>query len=434
MWPELSDKIRGVNVLLITLGSRGDVQPYVALGLGLQAAGHEVTIGTHATFEMFVRRHGLNFAELGGDVLESVNSKEARAWMESGDDPRRFVQGFLALMAIQLPGITQQAWEAAKSADAIIGSGTGMYSGQAVAEARGVPFMPAFLQPVHPTGEFPSALFPIAIKGGVVLNWATHCIGGMAFWKGLHPIVNQIRREQFGLPAISPFLGPVVEMDRKRIPVLYGFSQSVLRKPTNWTQLHHVTGYWFLDEPDWHPPAKLMEFLEDGPPPVCVGFGSMSDSAPDRMTEIVVSALKKSGQRGLLLSGWGGLTQSDLSDDFLLLSEAPHSWLFPRVRVIVHHGGAGTTSAGVRSGQPAVVVPFFGDQPFWADRLHDLGVSPAPIPRRTLTADLLAQAINRAVEDEQMRTRANALGEAVRSERGSAQAAKIFDSYCGVRT
>jgi sterol 3beta-glucosyltransferase len=228
----------------------------------------------------------------------------------------------------------------------------------------------------------------------------------------------------------SPFWGPFGAMDRAGVPLLYGFSPHVVPRPADWPPNHHVTGYWFLDPDDgWQPPADLAAFLAAGPPPVYIGFGSMANRDPAEAAQIMLDALAQSGQRGVIASGWGGLTPSDLPDRVHMLSSIPHSWLFPRMAAVVHHGGAGTTAAGLRAGVPSIIVPFFGDQPFWGRRVAELGVGPVPIPRRKLTASALADAITRAVTDPAMRARAAALGEQIRAEDGIAAAAAHIEAY-----
>jgi sterol 3beta-glucosyltransferase len=193
-----------------------------------------------------------------------------------------------------------------------------------------------------------------------------------------------------------------------------------------------VTGYWFLDPAeDWMPAPALVDFLAAGPPPVYVGFGSMSSRKPEETTALILGALARTGQRGIIHAGWGGMQRADLPDSVLMIDGVPFSWLFPRVAVVVHHGGAGTTSAGLRAGVPAVVVPFFGDQPYWGQRVADLGVGPAPIPRKKLTAERLAQAIQVAVTDHAMRQRAAELGTKIRAEDGVACAVAVVEQMVG---
>jgi len=200
----------------------------------------------------------------------------------------------------------------------------------------------------------------------------------------------------------------------------------VLPPPADWDERMHVTGYWFLDPVDaWTPPADLLEFLQAGSPPIFIGFGSMSPRNPEAMTQVILQALARTRQRAIILSGWGGLRAANVPDTVFTLDSIPFSWLFPRVAAVVHHGGAGTTAAGLRAGVPSIIVPFFADQPFWGQRVMDLGVGPAPIPRKELTAERLAQAIQMAVTDQPLRERAADLGTRIRAEDGIARAVEL---------
>jgi sterol 3beta-glucosyltransferase len=188
---------------------------------------------------------------------------------------------------------------------------------------------------------------------------------------------------------------------RQRYPVLYGYSPAVLPKPEDWDDSLHVTGYWFLDSPsDWQPPAALVDFLKAGPPPVYAGFGSMAGSDPDALSAMVVEALARVKQRGILASGWGGLAHANLPDHVIAVESVPHDWLFPQMAAVVHHGGAGTTATGLRVGVPSIVVPFLADQFFWGQRVAQLGVGSNPIPRQQLTVQRLAAAIDGVVNDQ----------------------------------
>lgn len=209
--------------------------------------------------------------------------------------------------------------------------------------------------------------------------------------------------------------------------MLYGFSRHVLQVPTEGERARHVTGYWFLPaEPTWSPPPALEAFLARGGPVVSIGFGSMASDDPQAVTELVLGAVRAAGVRAVLLSGWGGLASLPPSEDVFCADALPHDWLFPRVAATVHHGGAGTTGAALRSGVPGLVVPFTMDQPFWGSRVAALGVGPAPIPRKRLTRERLADALRRTVADEGMRRRAADLGARIRAEDGVAEAVEHF--------
>jgi UDP:flavonoid glycosyltransferase YjiC (YdhE family) len=204
----------------------------------------------------------------------------------------------------------------------------------------------------------------------------------------------------------------------------------VLPKPPDWDDNHHVTGYWFLGaQPDWRPPAELVHFLESGPPPVYVGFGSMINKDPERQTRLVLRALELAGQRGVLLTGYGAVARLNTSASVFYVNDVPHSWLFPRMAAVVHHGGAGTTAAGLRAGVPSLITPFLLDQYAWADRVVELGVGPRLVHNKRLTAGKLAQAIHTAVTDSTLRARAAAFGERIRAENGVARAVELIERH-----
>jgi len=226
------------------------------------------------------------------------------------------------------------------------------------------------------------------------------------------------------------FMSPFEKLRKQCNPVLYGYSPLVIPKPPDWKEWTHVTGYWFLNRPsDWQPPSDLVDFLESGPPPVYIGFGSMTHRHPEQMTELVLKALKRTKQRGILQIGWGALSSRDLPDDVFKLDFIPFDWLFPKMAAVVHHGGAGTTSAGIRAGIPSIIVPFFADQFFWGQRVFRLGVGPQPIPQKHMSTERLSIAIDTAIKDTGMRARAANLGQRINAEDGVGQAVKILNHY-----
>ena len=277
----------------------------------------------------------------------------------------------------------------------------------------------AYNVPMTPTREFSGALIspPPFLPAGIG-NRLSHRATRQVVWQAARFAGAKARKEVLGLPP-APFFGPFDSELLKRGPVFYGWSPQVIPKPSDWDDTIEVTGYWFLDEPDgWSPPAALDEFLQSGPPPVCIGFGSMSHRDPEVTMRLVLEALRMTGRRAIVLSGWGGMRGTDVPSNVFVADSMPHAWLFPRVAAVVHHGGAGTTAAGIRAGVPSIVIPFHGDQPFWARRVAELGVGPAPIPRRHLNSQILARALEVVMTDNEMRSRAGALGARVRAEDG----------------
>jgi sterol 3beta-glucosyltransferase len=166
----------------------------------------------------------------------------------------------------------------------------------------------------------------------------------------------------------------------------------------------------------------LQAFLDAGPPPVYVGFGSMVGRDPAGLAQKVVEALLLAGLRGVMARGWGGLQPDVVPAHVHLIDEAPHGCLLPLMAAVVHHGGAGTTAGGLYAGRPTVICPFFGDQPFWGRVVHQVGLGPAPVPQRRLTSTRLAAAMREAVSSEAIRLAAEDMGRRLRAEDGVGQA------------
>ncbi|MCA9914004.1 MAG: glycosyltransferase family 1 protein, partial [Anaerolineae bacterium] len=385
-----------MKIAVVAMGSRGDVQPYIALGKGLQQAGHDVRLLTSEDFEGLVQDAGLEFGSIGINVEAVIQSDEFRDIVDSGNLLKIHRQVRQALKQ-RAEETTEQIITLCKGADLIVGGIAGLSNGFSIAEHLGIPFMQAYVFPITPTREFTSPIVPELPFGGIG-NRFSFTIIRQVLWQSVR-IADVETRKRLGMKAPS-FWGSFRVYDQGHYPVLYGYSKHVIPRPMDWGDHIHVTGYWFLDESaDWQPPADLLDFLDAGEPPVYIGFGSMAHRKPEEVAEIGLEALRRSGQRGILASGWGGLGTADLPDTVYGLKSAPHSWLFPRMRAVVHHGGAGTTAAGLRAGVPSILVPFFGDQPFWGRRVAQLGVGTQPVPRKKLTAENLAQAITLAAKD-----------------------------------
>ncbi|KST64418.1 glycosyltransferase [Mastigocoleus testarum] len=415
-----------MQITILTLGSRGDVQPFIALGIGLHKAGHQIKIASPANFESEIRSHGLEFALISGNPEEDIKSPQAQALLRT-KNPIDFVRRMGDLLKPVMEDVLLDSWQACQGTDAIIGGGFPFW-GFDIAEKLSIPFYYAYLTPSYPTMAFPHALTPPKLeKLGGIYNRFTYTLLHQMFWLLFRQSINQFRNNILNLPPKSIWQNPFVRMENAKVTYTIGCSPFVTPKPANWSNRAHLTGYWFLDTSDsFIPPTDLVEFLKAGSPPVYIGFGSMAGEKAQKISEIALAALAKTQQRGIFLSGWGGIKNSDLPNTVFQIDNIPHSWLFPQMACIVHHGGAGTTAATFRAGVPGVIIPFFGDQPFWAYQAVKLGVSPAMIDRKNLTVDSLTRAITNAIENESIQKRAAVLGEKIRSEDGIAKVVEIF--------
>ena len=404
-----------MTISIVASGTRGDVQPYIALGAGLKEAGYRVQVLTTEDFEGLVKSAGLEFCSTGTSVEAMLQSPEWREVTEKGN--------FLTILSRMTAEMKRRANDLAlnvsvlfEGTDLILTGVSGMGGGFSIGEKLGIPVIQAYVFPFTPTSAFPSPLAAGLPLPALFNRFSFHVMRQM-LWQSVRAADMSTRRELGMSP--GSFWGPYRSLNQKRGPIVYGYSKHVLSRPADWESNIDVTGYWFLEAPsDWSPPPDLASFLNAGSPPVYIGFGSMGSQNPEEATTLALKALALSGQRGVLASGWGGLSQANLPDTVHMMSSSPHSWLFPQMAAVVHHGGAGTTAAGLRAGIPSIIVPFFGDQPFWGQRVAALGVGPKPLPRRKLTAEGLAQAITQAVSDTAVRQQAAALGEKIRAEGG----------------
>jgi len=407
-----------MRVAIQTLGTRGDVQPYIALARGLIERGHDVQIAAPVQFEGMVGGHGIAFAPLPGEFLELIDRPAGKAALAGS---RGFGAGLKLLKHMRplMRPLLDAEWAAVRTftPDIIVGHPKSLAAPH-MAEALGCPYVLASPLPgFTPTSAFPTPLLPFASLGP--FNRISHALAtlgpGLLFGK----LIREWRKNAIGPDRRRSTAG-------LRSGTIYAYSPKVVPVPPDWGNDVLVSGYWFLDGDDWQPSEGLAAFLEAGEPPVYVGFGSMPGLDPQGLTSIVVEALGRTGKRGLLATGGGALEAVSTPANVHVIPGAPHDRLFPRVAGTIHHGGAGTTAASLRAGRPTAVCPFFGDQPFWGRRVAELGVGPDPLDPKSLTVESLAAAIM-AMDDPTMRSRAAALGTAIRKEDGVAASVDFIE-------
>ncbi|KAB5578674.1 glycosyltransferase family 28 domain-containing protein [Coniochaeta sp. 2T2.1] len=413
-----------LNIAIHIVGSRGDIQPFIPIAQLLQKPpfNHRVRICTHPVFKAFVESNGVEFFSIGGDpealmaymvknpgLLPSMESIKAgdigkrrkemteiingawRSCIESGD-------GMGArITAAQVPD-TKDLF----IADAIIANPPSMAHIHC-AEKLGIPLHMVFTMPWSPTQAFhhPLAAMDYGEADSKFANYLSFMAMELLTWQGLGDLINTFRTRTLRLDPISPMWGYQL-LPRLRVPYTYLWSESLIPKPQDWDSHISITGFSFLNlATSYTPPVDLTEFLESGPPPVYIGFGSIVVDDPQALTQLILEAAKLANVRAIVSKGWGGVGGGEeVPDDIYLIGNCPHDWLFQRVSVVVHHGGAGTTAVGIAAGRPTVVVPFFGDQPFWGQMIASAGAGPVPVPFKKLTAAALAASITFALKPE----------------------------------
>ncbi len=402
------------RVLLLTSGTRGDVQPFVALGRGLRCKGFNVRLCTHARFQGFVEGHELEYAHMDDGLLELADTQGGRALTEGKGNVLAAVRAMQPVFARTL----RDAERAAEGCDLIVYHPKAM-AGPSLAEAHGVPGVLSLPLPsLTPTGAF---ALPLAAQRNLGprlnrLSYAPLHLSSTAFFGEL-----KRWRASLGLPNLSRFASPHLDALGQAVPTLYPISPKVVPPPTDWPATTQMTGYWFLDTNE-RPSDELANFVDAGEPPIVIGFSSMVGRNVAERTQAILAGIKQAKVRAVLVSGWGGIDEpgsrgTDPEQVFVTPS-APFGWLFSKAAALVHHGGAGTTAEGLKAGVPTLVCPFFGDQPFWGARIHSLRVGPHPIPQKRLTADRLAAAISEMSANQAMRERAKELGAHIDAERG----------------
>lgn len=456
-----------LNVVIQVVGSRGDVQPFVALGKVLKGIyGHRVRLATHPNFRPFVEEHGLEFFSIGGDPSRLMAFMVKNPGLMPGF--RSMLGGDVSQRRRDVAEYIQGCWRSCYEA----GDGTGSdsanddvseLSGNDVpldrrgrsfvadciianppsfahihcAEKLGIPLHIMFTMPYSPTQAFPHPLANIQSTDAdpQLTNYISYAMIDLLMWQGLSDIINRFRKKCLALEPISTIWAPGM-LQRLKVPHTYCWSPALIPKPRDWGAHISIAGFYFLDiASSYHPASDLQAFLNAGPPPVYIGFGSIVLDDPNAMTELIFEAVKKTGQRVLLSKGWGGMGADELQDrtpdGVFMLGNVPHDWLFKHVSCVVHHGGAGTMAAGITAGRPTVIVPFFGDQPFWGAMIARAGAGPDPIPHKQLTADRLAEAIQFCLKAESLQ-RAKDLAAKIEVERGNDMGAQLFHQHLEV--
>ena len=414
-----------MKITILTYGSRGDVQPFLALAIGLKKAGHQVQLAAPHRFANFVGAHNIPFTPLAG--YPEIISQRLN---DAGANPIGMVRAISDYVFSIAGEVLQQVTMACADADLLIHSFLFTAGGHSLARKLGIPDISVQTFPIFaPTRAIPPVFAP-NLSGGL-LRYAFHKLATEIFWHGGNLGFRRLRKsnpDTFNLKLDWPF---AQDASRPKTPLLFAFSPTLIPRPKEWRSANiRIPGYFFLDTPEtYQPPEALKDFLSGGKPPVCVTFGSMIHSNMTSIYSRVLEALKTLQHRAIILSGWGGDLQNlSVPENVFVIKTAPHNWLLPQCKLVIHHGGAGTTAAGLRSGIPNLVIPFAADQPFWGQCVHAIGAGPRPIPVGKLTTEKLVSALTTSNSDE-IRCKARASGKAIHAENGVQTTINFIETY-----
>ncbi len=409
-----------MRITMICIGSTGDVRPYIVMGRELKRRGHDVKIAAFDTFEQAILKEGMRFQPICGDVREFMSNI-----MKPGANGVTFLKQVRDTLKDVIDPFLTDLEAACDDAEAVIATFFGQIV-QSIAEVRHIPFIQTHYYPMDRNKTAPIAAAP-GQRVGKAWNNATYPIGYLLI-SMLEKYYLSDWRKEHGMTPRKLEAKPSYELNGHIVPVLYAMSPLLMPRPVDWGANIHMTGFWLDDQAalDYEPDPALQAFLDAGEPPVYIGFGSMVSGDMGETLNIVLDAVRRSGVRAILSTGWGDV-EIPQSDDVFVAGFVPHDWLFSKVKAVVHHGGAGTTAAGILAGKPTLIIPFGGDQPFWGDRVRQLGVGPKPISRDRLTARKLSKAITQLVETKSYQVAARELGHRMRNEDGEVLAVDVIE-------
>ncbi|MBR2925867.1 MAG: glycosyltransferase family 1 protein [Clostridia bacterium] len=409
-----------MRITMICIGSTGDVRPYIVLGRELKRRGHDVKIAAFDTFEQAVLKEGMRFHCISGDVRDFMATV-----MSNGANGVAFLKQVRNSLVDIIDPFLEDLEAACEDAEALIATFFGQII-QSIAEVKHIPFIQTHYYPMDRNKTAPIAAAP-GQRVGRAWNNMTYPVGYLLI-SALEKYYLSDWRKARGMTPRKLDAKPNYQLNGHIVPVVYAMSPLLMPRPVDWGANIHMTGFWLDDQAaaDYHPEPELEAFLAAGEAPVYIGFGSMVSGDMGETQRIVLEAVGRSGVRAIMAKGWGGVELPDTPNVYMA-DFVPHDWLFSKVKAVVHHGGAGTTAAGILAGKPTLVIPFGGDQPFWGNRVRQLGVGPKPISREHLTVRRLSKALTQLVSTKSYEVAAKELGQRMKNEDGDALAVDLIE-------
>lgn len=421
-----------MKVLILSYGTRGDVQPFVALAKTLADRGHEVCIGLQEGLLHLATNLNIEVVPLDDIVQQWLSIEQNKKGFESnfaglrGKIAYRSFRTTFKRMAKRL--LEDMSILSMENADVVVHHF--LVPGHEIAEKLGAPAVPVSLAPyLVPTRSTPYPIFPFNVPS--FLNRATY-LQAYSLRIGQNFSTAKWQRDFLGLARRASRWNCAITPEREPATVLQPFTKHFWELPLQYPDYVHTTGFWLLSSAhETNENTILKDFIQAGEPPVYIGFGSMVGSDAGGTSRTLLEAVRRAQVRAIINCGWGGIERDVDNHDVLYIDEAPIDWLFPQMSAIIHHGGIGTIGAALASGRPQVACPHVFDQHFFSDLLHASQVAPAPIRQDNLTSDTLAEAIHLARTDKTYTDRARELASNIQSENGALAAAKVLEGIVG---
>ncbi len=408
------------RIAISTIGTLGDVLPYIALSVELKKHGFDVVLGASVDFEEIITSYNIEFFNLAYSIKSFLTQPIFEKVMG-----KNMLTNLPAILAqgqdiVELAG--RKSWEMSQGADAIIVNINTSF-GIDIAEARNIPVIMSALQPLNDTGEYPFFVVP-GTDLGDMLNRLTYTMTNVLQAYYDFPR-NRLRKQLMGLKSRKKG-GLFKDSEGNNLPTIYAYSEHVSPRPHDWPDSAKITGFWRLkDQTNWQPSKEFMNFLQAGDKPLYIGFGSMPFGTK-KNTQILVKAVQMWGGRAVISKGWGGIDISNLPPEIYAIEQAPHDKLFPYMAGAVHHGGAGTTSAGLHAALPTFILPQTYDQPFWGYRVYELGCGPKPISLHKITPKILSNALRDLQDNQNYKDNVTKLAKKLNKENGTLSAVKYI--------
>ena len=428
---------REKKITILTIGTSGDVHPFIALGVGLLAAGFEVTIASNGEFKVLVEDYGLSFFPIVGSVTTSMQAAEVKKSIEAGGKNREFFNSLIDEAAPLLEQALLEFKEVCQDTEVVIASALTLHLAHYLTDYFELPLIFCSVNPAGPTAEFHHILADPPVGPKLVhsaYNKTTHKILTEIIWRyvraELEPAWNKL------MPTIKfPQLDPLAKAFEKKLPlILMAYSPSILPKPKDWSILQHVTGYWRLPSIEkYSPDQELIDFVENGEAPIYAGFGSMANPSDTMLSTIVIPAIKALQQRAVILDDGTDLSAYENDKDIFIIKRADFNWLFPKMKAVIHHGGVGTTGIGIRDGIPTLIVSFIPDQRFWGWQLAQIGAMPKPIPKKSLNYQLFYDSLNDLINNIDYKNKTLELSVTMKQEDGVKTAVEAIINYLDIR-